>query len=102
MSVWVCRKLADVDSAVLKYSCWQTNNMHEGKRVSYTNCGWCLDRYSAAGCPGWIGWGGMGGSVFVWNHELNASFAYIPTQMNARAHKSRGVRLMKAFQDCIA
>ena len=54
------------------------------------------------GREGFYGWGGLGGSIFVWHPELKIGFAFIPTKLlifdiiNARC----GV-LQKILLDCV-
>lgn len=67
-----------------------------GKRITYSACGWGLDRYD----DGWVGWGGAGGSLFAWHGGLQLAVAYTPNQMSARVSKARGLRLLRAAEKC--
>jgi hypothetical protein len=43
----------------------------------------------------------MGGALFAWNAELNASLVYVPTRLVKRKPKIRGLRLLKVFEATI-
>ena len=67
------------------------------RNVSYTAAGWASDRFAPFGFPGWSGWAGAGGSVFVWHAESNTSFAYTPSLLLPRLKKNRGLSLLNIF-----
>jgi len=71
------------------------------RKITMSNCGWGLDRFEAFGCPGWVGWAGMGGSMFVFDPARKAVFSYVVTGLTTQQYKARGVRLLRAFQTCI-
>ena len=51
--------------------------------LTYTDAGWCVDRWDFVGLPGWTGWAGTGGSMIVWSRARRAAFAYVPTMYEA-------------------
>jgi len=62
-------------------------------------------------CEGWgllvprglYGWGGFGGSVFVWDLENQIGFVYVPTYLAwYDREKQRGTRLLNSFYSCLA
>jgi len=62
-------------------------------------------------CEGWgllvprglYGWGGFGGSVFVWDLENEIGFSYVPTYLAWHdREKQRGTRLLNTFYACLA
>mmetsp|Transcript_21956 Transcript_21956/g.43162 ORF Transcript_21956/g.43162 Transcript_21956/m.43162 type:complete len:472 (-) Transcript_21956:71-1486(-) len=77
------------------------------RAITMSNCGWGLDRYKRFEfdrmlgltkeifeAPGWVGWGGVGGSVLVFNPELKASFSFNVNGLDSQNFKARGVRLL--------
>ena len=70
--------------------------------MTLTAAGWATDRFDDGFLGGWVGWGGAGGSIFVWNPAMNASFAYLPTRHTRRIHKARGRTMLKALERCLA
>ena len=51
---------------------------------------------------GLYGWGGFGGSVFLWDPEREISFAYVPTYLAwYDRSKKRGVKCLKALYNCL-
>jgi len=61
-------------------------------------------------CEGWgllvprglYGWGGFGGSAFVWDLEKEIGFAYVPTYLAWHdREKQRATRLMNTFYACL-
>ena len=48
------------------------------------------------------GWNGYGGSVHVWDRELQIGFAYVPTYMAwYNRERQRAVRCLKALYECL-
>ena len=51
---------------------------------------------------GFVGWAGLGGSVFQWHPELKIGFAFVPTCLHwFDVANLRGGRLQKLVVDCI-
>ena len=51
---------------------------------------------------GFYGWGGYGGSVFLWSPEHNIGFAYIPTYVAWYDRgKQRAIKCLTTFLDCL-
>ena len=51
---------------------------------------------------GFYGWNGMGGSVFMWEPELDIGFAYVPTLMAWHdLHGMRGLKLQEQVKKCV-
>ena len=51
---------------------------------------------------GFIGWAGLGGSVFQWHPELKIGFAFVPTCLHwFDVANIRGSRLQKLVVDCV-
>ena len=51
---------------------------------------------------GLYGWGGFGGSVYLWDPERNISFAYVPTYLAwYDREKKRGVKCLQALYKCL-
>ncbi|GBG32816.1 Beta-lactamase domain-containing protein 2 [Hondaea fermentalgiana] len=71
------------------------------RKMKLSNCGWGLDRFEIFGAPGWVGWGGAGGSVLVFNPELKAVMAYCVNGLDSQQHKARGVRLLTTFHEAL-
>lgn len=69
-----------------------------GSHITYCHAGWGMDRFG----PDWIGWGGAGGSVCVFNPKLKLSFAYIPNRLEGRVHKPQGVCILRAIERAAA
>ena len=65
--------------------------------VSYSACGWGLDRFAQDGAPGWMGWAGLGGSMFQMDVRRQTSFAYVPTLLYSRMSKPRAMRSLRAL-----
>ena len=70
--------------------------------VSYSACGWGLDRFAQDGAPGWMGWAGLGGSMLQMDVRRQASFAYVPTLLYSRMSKPRAMRSLKALHAALA
>ena len=71
------------------------------RKVRIASCGWGLDRFEFVGFPHWIGWCGVGGSVCLFNLQTETSFVYLPSRLDVRVYKPRGLRLLKAVQDLV-
>ena len=69
--------------------------------VSYSACGWGLDRFADAGAPGWMGWAGLGGSMFQMDVRRQTSFAYVPTLLYSRMSKPRALRSLRALHEAL-
>ena len=41
-----------------------------------------LEERANAGREGFVGWAGLGGSVFMWHPELKIGFGYVPFDLN--------------------
>ena len=51
---------------------------------------------------GFVGWAGLGGSVFQWHPELKIGFAFVPTCLHwFDVPNLRGARLQQIVVDCI-
>lgn len=51
---------------------------------------------------GFIGWAGLGGSVFQWHPELKIGFAFVPTCLHwFDVANLRGARLQQIVVDCV-
>ena len=51
---------------------------------------------------GFIGWAGLGGSIFQWHPELKIGFAFVPTCLHwFDVANLRGSRLQKIVVDCV-
>jgi len=81
------------------------NHFEDGPKTPI-EVGWGLRH-----CEGWgllvprglYGWGGFGGSVFVWDLENEIGFAYVPTFLAwYDREKQRGTRLLNTFYACLA
>ena len=49
-----------------------------------------------------FGWGGYGGSMFVWDPRLEVGVAYVPTYLAwYDREKQRGVRCLQALYKCL-
>ena len=52
--------------------------------------------------PGLFGWGGYGGSVFLWSPQHNIGFAYIPTYLAWYDRgKQRAINCLRKLFDCL-
>lgn len=71
------------------------------RTLALSDCGWGMNRFDEFGANGYIGWAGVGGSLFVFHRQSKSSFAYIPNGLEARLYKAKGVRLLQAFEKCI-
>ena len=53
-------------------------------------------------CEGFIGWFGMGGSVFQWNPELELSFAFTPNLLHwFDTQNIRSLRYLNEVVKCV-
>lgn len=68
-----------------------------GYPTTFTDGGASVDHLS----EGFYGWDGFGGSVFVWNPELNISFSYVPTDLYPGARWARGKMLLELTKECV-
>ena len=51
---------------------------------------------------GMYGWGGYGGSVFLWDPRHEVGFAYVPTYLAwYDREKQRGVRCLQELYKCL-
>eukprot|EP00300_Choanocystis_sp_HF-7_P035160 c48551_g1_i1.p1 GENE.c48551_g1_i1~~c48551_g1_i1.p1 ORF type:complete len:188 (+),score=29.47 c48551_g1_i1:3-566(+) len=66
--------------------------------ITYTACGWGTASFLDESLPGYVGWAGAGGSVFVFHPEHRLSFAYTPSHMQARLRKVNGIALLQAVE----
>ena len=53
------------------------------------------------GRDGFVGWMGLGGSVFQWHPELQLSFAYVPTLIDwTDLMNEKALKLQRAVVEC--
>lgn len=68
------------------------------ERISFTRCGWSRDHLK----PGWIGWGGLGGSAMLFSPDFNAAFVYLPTKMDLRTHCPNARRILDKLDEIVS
>ena len=86
------------------FSEWKTNfsqggvNIYSNENNNPTNGENNLNRDR----QGFIGWQGMGGSIFQWHPELKIGFAFVPTSLHLYDPDCiRGAKLQKIVTDCV-
>lgn len=68
------------------------------RNITFTNAGWGTDRFE----EDWVGWGGAGGSVNLFNVRHRAVLTYVPTMLEARWHKPNAMRILAKFKELLA
>ena len=57
---------------------------------------------SNEGREGYVGWAGLGGSVFMWHPELKIGFGYVPWELNPLdIYNIKGKWLQEEVKKCI-
>ena len=57
---------------------------------------------TAEGRVGFIGWSGLGGSIFQWHPELKIGFAFVPSCLHWFDFANlRGAKLQKLVLECV-
>ena len=77
----------------------------------FKNCSVLSTKFSQGGVnvyedengeDGWVGWMGMGGSIFQWHPKLNISIAYLPTYLDwSDVQNTRATLLQRCVIECI-
>ena len=68
--------------------------------VEFSAAGWAVDY--PWDTKGWAGWSGLGGSLVLFNTQMRAVFAFVPSRLYPRSESPTGLRLLRAFERDLA
>ena len=87
------------------------SNMSGKMPTSFTQAGVNIFRDPAvpeekdgfSGRDGFVGWMGLGGSVFQWHPDRQVSFAYVPTLVDwTDLNNGKALKLQRAVMQCVS